>query len=133
MNDRAKSPRTLLIADHVWDAFSSMATEMGSERDALVNQALYTFARLNGFLFAADLDGLRAIPRSAFTDSGRLRIAPGPTLVSNPPNGLPQSPDEAPTRTELPRATAEVEHAADVAEPAPALVLLSDGEELERV
>jgi len=44
MNDQgAKTARTLLIADHVWEAFSSMAMEMGSERDSLVNQALYTF------------------------------------------------------------------------------------------
>jgi len=54
-DDRVKTPRTLLIADHLWEAFSLMAVEMGSEREALVNQALYTFARLNGFLVPGDL------------------------------------------------------------------------------
>ena len=79
MNDQgAKTARTLLIADHLWEAFSSMAAEMGSERDALINQALYTFARLNGFLVASDLAKLGVVPRAALTDSGRLRIAPSP-------------------------------------------------------
>src|SRR6266404_174103 len=86
-NDRAKTPRTFLIADHIWEAFSTMAVEMGSERDALINQALYTFARLNGVLLAADLQNLGVVPKTALTDSGRLRIAPasGPTLVADRP------------------------------------------------
>jgi FHA domain len=75
-DERARTPRTLLIADHLWETFSSMAAEMGSDREALINQALYTFARLNGFLLAADLQ--KIVPRSALTDSGRLRIAPPP-------------------------------------------------------
>lgn len=77
-DDRAKTPRTLLIADHLWEAFTTMAEEMGSDRDALLNQALYTFARLNGFLVPADLTRLGMVPRTALTDSGRLRIAPAP-------------------------------------------------------
>ena len=87
-DDRLKTPRTLLIADHLWEAFSSMAEEMGSDRDALLNQALYTFARLNGFLVPADLAKLGIVPRTALTDSGRLRIAPEPTT---------QEEDEPPT------------------------------------
>src|SRR3954471_1554346 len=85
MNDRAKSPRTLLIADHVWDALSTMAAEMGTERDALVNQALYTFARLNGFLVPSDLMTLGVVPKASLTDSGRLRVAPPatPTLIAD--------------------------------------------------
>jgi hypothetical protein len=57
--DRPRTPRTLLIPDHLWEAFATMASEMGTDRDALVNQAMYTFARLNGFVFPADL---RAVP-----------------------------------------------------------------------
>jgi len=75
-DERARTPRTLLIADNLWETFSSMAAEMGVDREALINQALYTFARLNGFLLPADLQKL--VPRSALTDSGRLRIAPSP-------------------------------------------------------
>ena len=54
-DDRVRTPRTLFIADHIWDAFSRMATEMGSERDGLINQALFTFCRLNGYLEPGEL------------------------------------------------------------------------------
>src|SRR5215510_7639088 len=53
--DRPRTPRTLLIPDHLWDTLAAMASEMGADRDALVNQALFTFARLNGFLIPSDL------------------------------------------------------------------------------
>lgn len=88
-DDRAKTPRTLLIADHLWEAFSTMAEEMGSDRDALLNQALYTFARLNGFLVPADLTKLGMVPRAALTDSGRLRIAPEPTTQEAEEEDMP--------------------------------------------
>jgi hypothetical protein len=81
-DDRVKTPRTLLIADHLWEAFATMAEEMGSDRDALLNQALYTFARLNGFLLPVDLARLGMVPRAALTDSGRLRIAPLPEATT---------------------------------------------------
>jgi hypothetical protein len=81
-DDRVKTPRTLLISDHLWEAFATMAEEMGSDRDALLNQALYTFARLNGFLVPADLAKLGVVPRAALTDSGRLRIAPAPEVTT---------------------------------------------------
>ena len=42
--------RKVAIPDHLWDAFEEMARQMGSERDGLINQALFMFARLNGFL-----------------------------------------------------------------------------------
>ena len=45
-----KTTRHIAIADHLWDAFERMAREMGSEREALVNQAMHVFARLHGFV-----------------------------------------------------------------------------------
>jgi len=45
-----KSSRPVQIADHLWEALDRMAEEMGSDRDALVNQAIHMFARLNGYL-----------------------------------------------------------------------------------
>jgi FHA domain len=45
-----KTRRQIAIADHLWEAFERMAREMGSDRDALVNQAMHVFARLNGFV-----------------------------------------------------------------------------------
>src|SRR4051812_36313304 len=79
-DDRAKTPRTLLVADHLWEAFATMALEMGSDRDALINQALYTFARLNGFLVPSDLRKLGLSPPAQ--ESSRPR--PAPQLVAVP-------------------------------------------------
>jgi hypothetical protein len=44
--------RTVAIADPIWAAFEQMAAEMGTERDGLINQAMFMFARMNGFLNA---------------------------------------------------------------------------------
>ncbi len=99
-DDRAKTPRTLHVADHLWEAFSTMAAEMGSDRDALINQALYTFARLNGYLVAADLAklGISQPPPPPGRESSRPRPAPAgpPTLMAVPderPARQPGNPD----------------------------------------
>src|SRR5205823_6770334 len=70
MADRPRSPRTLMVADHLWDALAAMAADMGTDREALVNQALYTFARLNGFVLPAEVRGPEG------------RSAPSPALHS---------------------------------------------------
>jgi hypothetical protein len=81
-DDRSKTPRTLMVADHLWEVLATMAVEMGTDRDALINQALYTFARLNGFLVPADLKKLSGGQPGA-ADSSR-------------PRGLMAVPDERP-------------------------------------
>jgi hypothetical protein len=50
MDSSSKPARKVQIADHIWDAFEEMASQMGSDRDALINQAMFMFARLNGFM-----------------------------------------------------------------------------------
>lgn len=45
-----RTPRQIVVADHLWDALERMAEEMGSDRDALVNQALHALARANGYV-----------------------------------------------------------------------------------
>ena len=144
--DRPRTPRTLLIPDHLWDAFATMASEMGTDRDALVNQAMYTFARLSGFLVPAD-----------------LRAAPADTVAGNPtpPRGV--SPAATPegleigarllgsrsgpaTSMELPNLTGygvvrvdglsaatPANDANDVAVGGRVLVLYAEGRELDRV
>ena len=83
-DDRAKTPRTLLVADHLWDAIASMATEMGSDRDALINQALYTFARLNGYLVPSDLKRMSLPPPPAAPVTERRGTSPSSRA---PPTG----------------------------------------------
>lgn len=45
-----RTPRQLSVADHLWDLYGRMADEMGSERDALVNEAMHAYARLHGYV-----------------------------------------------------------------------------------
>lgn len=45
-----RSTRVVHIADHLWDTLQIMSAEIGVDRDGLVNQALFSFARQNGFL-----------------------------------------------------------------------------------
>jgi hypothetical protein len=104
-DDRAKTPRTLLVADHLWEAFSLMAAEMGNDRDALVNQALYTFARLNGFLVPGDLKRLTAqlppVPMPAVSqpiESSRPRPKPGPPTMVPSSEERPSRPHRNPER-----------------------------------
>ena len=39
MNPSSRPARKVQIADHIWGAFEEMASQMGSDRDALINQA----------------------------------------------------------------------------------------------
>jgi len=75
--------RKVAIPDHLWDAFEEMAEQMGSERDGLISQALFMFARLNGFL-----DGV-----------------PRPRAPGGPAPGVPGKRLPAPARTAALRTT----------------------------
>jgi hypothetical protein len=154
-DDRPRTPRTLLIPDHLWDSLSDMAAEMGADRDALVNQALYTFARLNGFLMPSDLRRLGGdepahaagglpTPREVSLANGRESIEADGTLLGNQLAGPTSM--ELPNLAELGLARAERAgpHLAargrpPEPDPTPSpppgrvLVLVADGRELERV
>ena len=53
IDQNSRPARKVGIADHLWDTYEEMAQQMGSDRDALINQALFMFARLNGFIEVA--------------------------------------------------------------------------------
>ena len=92
MKEQTRRPaRQVGIADHLWDTFELMAEQMGSEREALINQALFTFARLNGFL-----DADRA-PARAGPAEPAPRAASVPLAESGPPVPTPR-PAPAPVR-----------------------------------
>jgi hypothetical protein len=106
MDPSSRPPRRVAIADHIWQAFEDMASQMGSERDALINQAMFMFARLNGFLDGVGGAGAvvagasQARPPSA--PPGRpVGPPPGPPpqlrQVEPPPNSL----DEDPVRRQV--------------------------------
>jgi hypothetical protein len=45
-----RTPRQIAVADHLWDVYGRMADEMGSDREALVNEAMHAYARLHGYV-----------------------------------------------------------------------------------
>jgi hypothetical protein len=58
MSDQNSRPaREVGIADHLWETYEDMAQQMGSDRDALINQAMFMFARLTGFIEVARAGG----------------------------------------------------------------------------
>src|SRR5262249_18886137 len=126
---RSKAARRVLIADHLWELFEQMAQSMGSDPDALINQAMFMFARANGFEPARGRVGTSA--------GGDAPNAPGSTVptefegssplhraASSPPTGLPGVPLTTEPIALMPEqviSSSSVEARGDASEPAPSL------------
>ena len=85
MDPSSRPARKVQIADHIWGAFEEMASQMGSDRDALINQAMFMFARLNGFLDSGA--GASAVGGA---------VKPAPAAGRAPPQGGRPPPGGAP-------------------------------------
>ncbi len=97
-----RTTRQLALADHLWDAYGRMAEEMGSDREALVNEAMHFYARLHGFVMpgtsaadaaeplAADSRERRAVAERVLETAERLErdLAARPPPVPAPGSGL---------------------------------------------
>jgi len=94
MDPSSRPPRKVGIADHIWDLFEEMASQMGSDRDALINQAMFMFARLNGF---SEQQNGHAKNGAA---NGRAASAPAPARGGGAPPVL--APAKGPSRPEPP-------------------------------
>src|ERR1700686_722735 len=123
----ARTSRTLLVPDHLWQVFEQMAAEMGSDRDGLVSQALFAFARRNGYLVPGTIAGPRqapdARPNGAPLDgrgTKRTRKSGLASVLPDPKETGEGEPDE---------------QAPDGARPGKGktLVLLADGREIDRI
>jgi hypothetical protein len=73
-----------MVADHLWDALAAMAADMGTDREALINQALYTFARLNGFLLPSDVRGSDGRGSESRAPEARSAAPPSPRGLETP-------------------------------------------------
>ncbi len=49
-----KTVRPIPIADHLWEALERMAAEMGTDTEAVVNQAIHAWGRQNGVILPGD-------------------------------------------------------------------------------
>jgi hypothetical protein len=107
MEQSSRPARKVAIADHIWDAFEQMSSAMGTDRDGLINQAMFMFARLNGFLEASGREANGA-PRSRTMSPGVLAPvqssvsgARGPQRLLDDKPSASQKLDDDPVRREV--------------------------------
>lgn len=102
MDPSQRPPRKVAIADHIYQAFEEMASQMGSDRDALINQAMFMFARLNGFLDTGAGSGGDAKPAARSASPSRNQPGAPPMLK---PVAQPREPagsmDDDPVRRQV--------------------------------
>ncbi len=85
-----RTPRELNIADHLWDCLTRIAEDCGVDRHAVVNQAVYEYARRFNFL----------TPMAKEVPPVEPRIGPGkvaPVAEASPPP-KPAAPAPKPPR-----------------------------------
>jgi hypothetical protein len=82
IDQNSRPARKVGIADHLWETFEEMAQQMGSDRDALINQALFMFARLNGFIEVGK-------PTRAEAPAPLNVVPPSPSAPSRPSGPSP--------------------------------------------
>jgi len=69
-----KTVRPIPIADHLWEALERMAAEMGSDSEAVVNQAIHAWARQQGYLLPGGAEAEQP-PRAPTLDPARREAA----------------------------------------------------------
>jgi hypothetical protein len=93
IDQNTRPARKVGIADHLWETYEEMARQMGSDRDALINQALFMFARLNGFL---EVRGRGEAAAGAPARPAPMAAAPAPRPAAPPVLAPAPRPDPTP-------------------------------------
>jgi hypothetical protein len=90
------TPKTVQIAEPLWRALEVMSEQMGVDKDALLNQAVYALARANGFITP---------PQIKVNDEAAhvLDSIPDPMPSIKPGPPVPTPPEPAPTVPERDR------------------------------
>lgn len=96
-----RTRRELEIADHLWDCLTRIAEDCGTDRHAVVNQAVYEFARRFNFL----------TPMAKAAPAQEPRVGPGMVAGNGAPHsaaagghyGRAPEPAPAPAPVEKPR------------------------------
>ncbi len=113
--------RKVGIADHLWETYEEMAQQMGSDRDALINQALFMFARLNGFIEVGKVTrmeapaGVAAAAPVAVASASAAR----PAVAAAPAAGATPRPSAPPVLAPAPKVPAPREESAPQPVPQP--------------
>jgi hypothetical protein len=136
--------RPVAIPDHLWETFQEMAAEMGADRDGLVCQAMFMFARLNGFLAAPAQQKTPSGQGTAFAPAVQADTGPASTIEGRAPSGSaePTGPMATAAVARVAHEDAEAGEAPSAAPPASEeegdgvrgqLYVLTDGGALDRV
>jgi hypothetical protein len=76
--------KPVALSPHLWEALEQMSQEMGVGQDALVAQAVFTLARLNGYLVPGKVTSAPAAsppPTPAASSASRVPFSSGPSRV----------------------------------------------------
>ena len=106
-----RTRRELDIADHLWDCLTRIAEDCGTDRHAVVNQAIYEFARRFNFLTPMAKE---VPPPAEQVGPGRPAGAPPPAPAAAPAPERPRAapPPPKPKPVEKPRKTLYVVNSA---------------------
>lgn len=111
--------RKVGIPDHLWETYEEMAQQMGSDRDALINQALFMFARLNGFIEVGKVTRMEAPAGVAAAAPVAVASAARPSVAAAPAAGATPRPAAPPVLAPAPKAPAPREESAPQPVPQP--------------
>ena len=70
-----KTVRPIPIADHLWEALERMAEEMGTEPEAVLNQAIHAWGRQQGFILPGAAEPPAVPPQPPTIDLARREAA----------------------------------------------------------
>jgi hypothetical protein len=86
------------LPNHLWEALDLMSQEIGVGRDALVAQAVFTLARLNGYVVAGKVErgSAAAKPFSASPSSSSVPVRAAAKAGSRPPPRRAPEPEPEP-------------------------------------
>lgn len=93
-----RTRRELDIADHLWDCLTRIAEDCGTDRHAVVNQAIYEFARRFNFLTPMAKE-VPAPDQPVGPGRGAPPPAPAPAPERRPAPPKPKPPAEKPRKT----------------------------------
>lgn len=112
------------ISDALWDALELMSREMSVDRDSLLNQALFTFARFNGYVtpgsVAPHANAAAPQPSASAVPPVALPLASPPNAVRRAAELAPPVPESAPAPdVQNPRLATSSVNAVPAADPTP--------------
>jgi pSer/pThr/pTyr-binding forkhead associated (FHA) protein len=94
--------KAISLAPHLWEALNQMSAEMGVPTDALIAQAVYTLARLNGFVVPGKVSAPAPSVASRPAQTAVAPVAPAAPVAPPAPAYPAPTPAAKPVTTRPP-------------------------------